>query len=390
MTHVTLSKGSKGKDIAKEIVAVVRERRVQLRVLGMDGCSTNCGIHKGVFRCVELELDEAVQHVVCQIHCNELFFRHMFEEVDGVTLGPEKLEGPIGSTLDREIWLEPVVAFKPVEGKMPIMPEFVMKDLSRDQKLAYRWGHAVQSGVVPDDLVGQTIGPLCHSRWLTRGVRTLAKFVRTKKPTKKFVRIVFFIVNFYFPGWFMIRLRPQIQDGARNLQYLLTLSKSLPSDDQEIVRRVMAGNSHWAHAENVSIACLADPDEEVRRKGVKYIMEARKAYKEDDEVRKFVPAEINFDSERFCDLIDLETAEKWEPPVTKDLSEETLLSAFASPLILPAYPNNTVNVEQMVRVVTESATKRVGYQGRHRLILQKLKSRQMVKSYNSKMQDAKF
>ena len=105
VTHVTLSKGSKGKDIAKEIVAVVRERKVQLRVLGMDGCSTNCGIHKGVFRCVELELDEAVQHVVCQIHCNELFFRHMFEEVDGVTLGPEKLEGPIGSTLDNHALL---------------------------------------------------------------------------------------------------------------------------------------------------------------------------------------------------------------------------------------------------------------------------------------------
>ena len=203
---------------------------------------------------------------------------------------------------------------------------------------------------------------------------------------------MYFILNYYLPGWFRIRLRPHIQDGARNLQYLLDLSRSLPADDQEIVRRVMAGNSHWAHSENVSIACLSDPDEEVRRKGVRYIMDARSAFKEEEdaEVRKFTSAEINFDSERFCDLIDLETAEKWEPPVTKDLSEETLLSAFASPFILPAYPNNTVKVEQMVRVVTESATKRVGYQGRHRLILQKLKSRQMVKSYNSKMQDAKF
>ena len=92
VTHVTPS-GSTGKEIAKEIVSVVRERNVKLRVLGMDGCSTNCGIHKGVFRCVEVELGEAVQHVVCLLHCNELFFRHVFEEIDGVTLGPEKLEG---------------------------------------------------------------------------------------------------------------------------------------------------------------------------------------------------------------------------------------------------------------------------------------------------------
>ena len=148
----------------------------------------------------------------------------------------------------------------------------------------------------------------------------------------------------------------------------------------------MAGKPHWPILKMFQLPA----SQTLMRKGVKYILDARKAYKEDAEVRKFVPAEVNFVSERFCDLVDLETAEKWEPPVTKDLSEETLLSALATPLILPAYPNNTVRVEQMVRVVTESATTRVGFHGRHRLILQKLKSRQKVKSYNSKMQDAQF
>ena len=89
----------------------------------------------------------------------------------------------------------------------------------------------MQSGDVPDDLVGQTFGPLCHSRWLTRGVRTLARFARTKKPTKKFLRIVTFILNFYLPGWFMVKMRPHIQDGARNLQFLVDLSRSLPAED---------------------------------------------------------------------------------------------------------------------------------------------------------------
>ena len=387
VTHMTPS-GHCGKDIAKEIIGVVKERNVNLRVLGMDGCSTNTGIHRGVFRCVEVELNQAVQHVVCLLHCNELFFRHIFEEVDGVTLGPDKLEGPVGRTLGEKIWLEPVVGFKAVEGRMPLVPDFVKKDLSRDQLLAYRWGHAVQSGDVPDDLVGQTIGPLCHSRWLTRGVRTLARFARTKKPTKKFLRIVAFILNFYLPGWFMVKMRPHIQDGARNLQFLVDLSRSLPAEDQATVRRVMNDNSHFAHAENVSIACLSDPEEEVRRKGVQYILEARRQFKADEDVGKFIPREVNFASERFCNLIELETAEKWEPPVTKDLSEEVILSALAQPLILDAYPNNTQAVEQMVRVVTEVAPLRVGYDGRHRLIVQKLKSRKLVGSFNSKMQDA--
>ena len=54
----------------------------------------------------------------------------------------------------------------------------------------------------------------------------------------------------------------------------------------------------------------------------------------------------------------------------------------------PGYPNNTQAVEQIVRVVTEVAPLRVGYDGRHRLIVQKLKSRKLVGSFNSKMQDA--
>ena len=91
---------------------------------------------------------------------------------------------------------------------------------------------------------------------------------------------------------------------------------------------------------------------------------------------------MNFASESFCNLVDLEMADKWEPPVTKDLSEEVILSALAQPLILDPYPNNTQAVEQVVRVVTEVASKRVGYAGRHRLIVQKLKSRKLVGSFN--------
>ena len=34
-----------------------------------------------------------------------------------------------------DIWYEPVVEFKAVEGRMPLVPDFVLKDLSRDQKL---------------------------------------------------------------------------------------------------------------------------------------------------------------------------------------------------------------------------------------------------------------
>ena len=66
----------------------MKERGVKLEVLGMDGCSVNCGKHHGVFRCVEVEIGHPFQHVVCLLHGVELFFHHQFKDVDGMTLGP--------------------------------------------------------------------------------------------------------------------------------------------------------------------------------------------------------------------------------------------------------------------------------------------------------------
>ena len=253
-----------------------------------------------------------------------------------------------------------------------------------------RWGHAVEAGEVPDTLAGRTIGPLIHSRWLTRAIRTVAKYTRTKKPTKKFQRIVFFILNFYLPGWFKIKSLPHCQQGARHLQYLLELSRDLPVEDQVIVKQVMGNNAHFAHAENVAIACLSDPSEEVRRKGVNFIIQSREAFNKEEEVRKFIPPEVNMKSEKFSDLVNLETSDKTEPPLTKDQSDETIKSTIAAPLHLPPYPNNTQSVERMVRVVCEAASKRAGYEGRHRLILQTLESRKRVKIFDTKKQDAVF
>ena len=228
---------------------------------------------------------------------------------------------------------------------MPRLPDSVVADLSRDQQLAYRWGHAIETGLVPDTLAGQTIGPMVHSRWLTRAVRTLARFARVKNPTKKFRRIVFFIVNFYLPAWFQVKSQPHLQDGARHLQFMLGLSRELCGEDQATVQRVIQHNAYFAHPENVVVACLSDNQEDVRRMGVRYILEARKTFNPEEEVRKFIPPTVNFQSKEFYNLVDLETLEKTEPPVTKDMSKEMILSALAAPLKLPPYPNHTQRVE---------------------------------------------
>ena len=76
--------------------------------------------------------------------------------------------------------------------------------------------------------------------------------------------------------------------------------------------------------------------------------------------------------------------------MTKELEMTEILTAFASPLHLPAYPNNTQQVERLVRVVTEVASKRVGYNARHQLILQLLESMKAMPLFNTKKHDAVF
>ena len=68
----------------------------------------------------------------------------------------------------------------------------------------------------------------------------------------------------------------------------------------------------------------------------------------------------------YFDLIDWETEPCTEPPLTMDLSVDSILDCIRSPLILPPYPNHTQSVERMVRVVCEVAGQRVGYTARHR------------------------
>ena len=92
LSHVTPAEAT-GRSIAKELVALVRERDIKLEVMGMDGCSVNTGIQNGVIRVVEQELEVVVQHIICLLHLNELHFRHELCSVDGVTSGPGKARG---------------------------------------------------------------------------------------------------------------------------------------------------------------------------------------------------------------------------------------------------------------------------------------------------------
>ena len=387
LTHVTPDSGT-GNSIAKEVVAVVRERDISLEVLGMDGTAVNTGVHNGVIRLVEQELGLTVQIIICLLHLNELPLRHLFCILDGVTSGPNSFKGKIGTDVSGEVWKEAIVAFPLVKGKLPILTQEEQKELSRDQRLLYQLGRALETGVVPDTLAAAVIGPLLHARWLTFACRILRKALSTRRPSKTLSKILHFLMNVYIPAWFQIKFSPHCQNGAKHFYFMLELTKELEPHSQGIVQKVLQNNSYFAHPENIIISCLADQREDVRQHAVLYILEARKNFDLQQHPRQFLPPKIKLEAESYTDMIDWSVEQKTEPPLTKKMTKEEILGAVEKPITLPSYPCHTQDVERVVPVVTESCLQKVGYTARHRWIISTMESRRLVPKFDTKKDDA--
>ena len=389
LTHFTPDSGS-GRDIAREIVDIVCEKDMRLEVLGCDGTAVNTGENNGAMRIVELDIGKPLHHFVCLLHTNELSFRHLFAAVDGGTTGPNSFDGPIGQAATEDVWKLPITSFETMRGKTPTIPDTVVDSLSRDQKILYLLARAVETGFVPEKVIGATIGPANHSRWLTLVCRVLRLYLSRKRPTLVLKRLVNFIINHYVPCWFKIKCHPHCQDGAQNFYYMVELLRDLPEPDQVISQEVLQRNGFWSHQENLIIGFLADKRAPIRTKAVNYIIRARRDFDQTNHPRKFSVPKINFDAKIYVDLIDWDSVDCTEPPMTVELNIAAVKSALDTPLILPAYPNHTQSVEHMIPLVTESCKQRVGSVNRHRWILNTIDSREKRAKFESKQDDMCF
>lgn len=83
-----------------------------------------------------------LQWIICQLHGNELPLRHLIEELDGETDGPEAFSGEIGKSL-KDCTKFPTVAFKSIACELP---EISKKDLGADQRYLFDMCNAISSG----------------------------------------------------------------------------------------------------------------------------------------------------------------------------------------------------------------------------------------------------
>ena len=115
--------------------------------------------------------------------------------MDGTTTGPDTFSGPLAKEASGEIHKKDVVPFVKITSTLPVLPDDVTADLSRDQKLLYKFVMAVKSGIVPPELGHQKAGPPNHARWLTIAIRFLQLYVKTADPSPALVSIVTYIVQ---------------------------------------------------------------------------------------------------------------------------------------------------------------------------------------------------
>ena len=84
-------------------------------------------------------------------------------------------------------------------------------------------------------------------------------------------------------------------------------------------------------------------------------------------------------------MVNLDDSDFRQPPAINNLSSSEIASIADSPLKLDR-PCHNQAVERHVKIVTEESGQVVGYERRDGLIRQKLKSRMIVKKFDTKQQ----
>ena len=397
ITHSVIEEGhGDGNSLGKDLADVARENHSEdtLECVVCDGTPVMTGCYNGVIASAERELGKELQWAVCQLHGNECPMRHVFQYLDGGhgTSVPTSFHGPIGQAITNgNPHMKDTVKFKPVKSpNLPILPDTVVADLSRDQNLLYRYCQAVDSGVVSPQLARQKPGGINHARWLTFCLTALIDYTRDAKPTKNKTKFIDYIQKVYVPAWFIIKTNPYLEHGAKNVFSLMQLVRTQPKDVQEVAKKSVQTNAFFAHSSNLLVAMLADEEEAIRRKAVNAIIKIRsgeiksKVERTDSGLRIFRVPKLNWGARNYVNMIDWDLSTFSEPTVTKKLSDDDLRKAFAAPLDLPKHPNNSQSVERAIRQVSEACHQVYGQESRHELVLSKQAAREERPAYETK------
>lgn len=277
----------------------------------------------------------------------------------------------------------------PLDNMPPRIEEKEQQQLSTDVQQLYKLANAVSQGSCPVDLANNKLGPIAHSRWLTKANRFLRLYMSTNKPSNNLKIIVVYIMKVYVPMYFNVKYYNSVVYGSALLSKFLRWTQYLPQNLRSVINSVVNFNSYYAHSENILLTMLFDDRKAIRDRAIRKILYFRDNLYEPNNLREYKKPVINHDCADYTDLIDLnDDSILSEPPFTRNIPYEHLLEYLKIeddelPLIDPQIPSHIQGTERHVQLLT-SVSKRAIEKNREGVMAMTLESRTKLPRMESK------
>ena len=150
-----------------------------LEVIGIDTTAEMSGHKGGMLHHVEVLLGRRLFRVFCCLHINELSWTHIVGRLDGPTSSKGGWQGSVGKLFTVVNSMERKEIFEPIHLLEPLVdiPDEVAKKMSTDSSVAWKILKAMVQGKLEPEVSALMCGKLCHSRWLTAGMRCLMLYM---------------------------------------------------------------------------------------------------------------------------------------------------------------------------------------------------------------------
>jgi len=169
---------------------------------------------------------------------------------------------------------------------------------------------------------------------------------------------------------------------------MIKLSRYLAPEYRGIVDSVIQRNGYFGHSENIILAMLTDDREMIRELAYRRIIAARKENIHSSTIRRFRVPVLNFAANDYTELVEWQSIDRCEPPMTKYLTDSDLQVCVQTSVFekvnLQAFPCHTQATERCIRLVTQASAAVCGEEQRDGFIRARLKSRTIMKHFNTK------
>ena len=185
---------------------------------------------KGAIRVVQVQVNRAIQVIVCLMHMTESPFKHLLQHLDGGKIKWTSTKGELGTKIKNlNDNLVDLVEFTTVPTNVPDVESSIFKEACNRERL-HQLCLAISNGKdhVDKKFIKYLYPVVSTIRWLTTAERVLGLYIREEEPSEAMKIMVKFTSQAYAPTHFEIFLSPGFENSSHHyLSYIKRCRVSL-------------------------------------------------------------------------------------------------------------------------------------------------------------------